>query len=133
MPSPKNGTVYNLVSPAAPTAAQDAADDTAGSTDSAAGAAQSSSPGKSSSTSVSPFNPGPAHKPDPTKTGWIEVALIGEDKKPIPGESYTVTLPDGSVAQGTLDEKGVARVEGFDPGSCQITFPNLDKDAWQSA
>jgi type VI secretion system secreted protein VgrG len=50
----------------------------------------------------------------------------------VPGEEYQVTLPDGStVASGTLDEKGKARVEGIDPGSCKVTFPNLDKDAWK--
>jgi hypothetical protein len=40
-------------------------------------------------------------------------------------------LPDGqTLAEGTLDEKGFARVEGVDPGSCKVTFPNLDKSAW---
>ena len=65
------------------------------------------------------------------KTHWIEIQLVGEDGKPVPGEEYKVTLPDGStVASGTLDEKGKARVEGIDPGSCKVTFPNLDKSAW---
>ena len=36
-----------------------------------------------------------------------------------------------SVAEGTLDDKGFARVDGIDPGNCQITFPNLDQDTWQ--
>ena len=44
-----------------------------------------------------------------------------------------ITLPDGTVAEGTLDEKGFARVDGIDPGACQITFPNLDKEAWNPA
>jgi type VI secretion system secreted protein VgrG len=66
------------------------------------------------------------------KTHWIEITLVDEDGKPVPGEEYKVTLPDGStVASGTLDEKGKARVEGIDPGSCKVTFPNLDKDAWK--
>ena len=64
------------------------------------------------------------------KTGWIEIQLVDEDNKPVPGEPYSVTLPDGSVADGTLDEKGFARIDHIDPGSCQITFPNLDKNAW---
>ena len=44
-----------------------------------------------------------------------------------------MTLPDGTVAGGTLDEKGLARLEGIEPGSCKITFPNLDEEAWVKA
>jgi hypothetical protein len=52
----------------------------------------------------------------------------------VPGEPYRVTLPDGTtVADGTLDEKGYARVENIDPGTCKVTFPNRDKSAWKHA
>ena len=68
----------------------------------------------------------------PTKTSWIAIELIDEEGKPVSGESYQITLPDGSNVQGTLDDKGRAKVSGFDPGSCKITFPNLDKDVWSS-
>lgn len=61
---------------------------------------------------------------------WIEIELVGEDGKPIPDEPYRITLPDGTVEEGTLDDNGVARVEGFEPGDCQVTFPELDEDAW---
>jgi hypothetical protein len=45
---------------------------------------------------------------------------------------YRITLPDGeTVAEGTLDDKGFARVDGIEPGTCKITFPDLDKDAWE--
>lgn len=73
------------------------------------------------------------HKPteeDKEEKSWIEIELLDEDDHPVPGEKYEITLPDGSVAQGTLDEKGFARVEGIDPGTCQITFPELDQEAW---
>ena len=65
------------------------------------------------------------------KNDWIEIELVGEDDNPIPGEKYEVTLPDGSLASGTLDGDGFARIEGFDPGECQISFPALDKEAWE--
>jgi hypothetical protein len=75
---------------------------------------------------------GPAEKKEAEKKlSWIEIELVGEDKKPIPGERYRITLPDNSVAEGTLDDKGLARVEGFEKGSCKITFPDLDQDAWE--
>ncbi|MDI6755540.1 MAG: type VI secretion system tip protein TssI/VgrG [Thermodesulfobacteriota bacterium] len=74
-----------------------------------------------------------AHKADESKKSWIEIELVDEDGNPVPGETYLITTPDGAVAQGTLDEKGLARVEGMDPGTCKITFPALDKDAWEKA
>jgi type VI secretion system secreted protein VgrG len=75
-----------------------------------------------------------AHKPteaDKEDKSWIEIELVDEEKNPVPGEKYKITLPDGKVAQGTLDNEGFARVEGIEPGTCQIAFPNLDKDAWE--
>jgi type VI secretion system secreted protein VgrG len=63
---------------------------------------------------------------------WIEIELVDDDGKPVPGEKYLVTLSDGkTIASGTLDENGFARVENIDPGSCKITFPNLDGRGWK--
>lgn len=83
----------------------------------------------------------PTHKPssvtdssEEKKKSWIEIKLIDEDNEPVPGEEYLVTLPDGStVASGTLDEKGFARVENVDPGSCKVTFPKRDGRSWKKA
>ncbi len=77
----------------------------------------------------------PTHDPNAqenkNKKHWIEIELVDEAGQPVAGEPYNVTLPDGAtVADGTLDEKGRARVENIDPGTCNVTFPNLDKDAW---
>ena len=75
-------------------------------------------------------------QPCPSKTRpkpvhWVEIELIGEDGKPIPGEAYRVTLPNGDVARGYLDQEGRAKVENIeDPGACQIAFPDLDAEAW---
>jgi type VI secretion system secreted protein VgrG len=67
-----------------------------------------------------------------SQTSWIEIELVDEEDNPVPGQAYRVTLPDGqTVAEGTLDHNGFARIEGIEPGTCQITFPNLDQDAWQ--
>lgn len=63
---------------------------------------------------------------------WIEIELVDEDDQPVTGERYRITLADGiTVAQGTTGSDGVARVSGIDPGTCKITFPDLDKDAWE--
>jgi type VI secretion system secreted protein VgrG len=78
----------------------------------------------------------PRHDPNAEenkqKKSWIEIELVDEAGQPVPGERYRITLPDGTtIADGSLDEKGCARVSGIDPGTCKVTFPNLDKEAWQ--
>ena len=121
MPSPKSGSAASLVPPAAPGAAADALDSTAG----------SNTAGTSDTDDKEKFEP---YKPDPKKKSWIEIMLVNEEKKPVPGQRYRITLPDGAtVAEGTLDGKGLARVDGIDPGSCKVTFPDLDQDAWKPA
>ena len=79
------------------------------------------------------------HKPDDEKnkkkTSWIEIEMVYESNgKPVPGLYFEITLPDGeTMASGTLNEKGCARVERIDPGTCKVSFPDLDKEAWEDA
>ncbi|MFN0058633.1 MAG: hypothetical protein ACKVX7_09280 [Planctomycetota bacterium] len=73
------------------------------------------------------------HETDENESGWIELGLVDEVGKPVVGERYKVLLPNGRTARGTLNELGLARIEGFPPGPCTITFPRLDKEAWASA
>jgi hypothetical protein len=61
---------------------------------------------------------------------WIEVQLVGEDDSPIPNEAYEIRLPGGELVSGTLDDKGSVRLDGIPPGTCRVSFPELDKDAW---
>jgi type VI secretion system secreted protein VgrG len=72
------------------------------------------------------------HDPDKSKdkTDWIEINLVDADGKPVPGERYQVTLPDGSVDEGTLDDKGHVRIDHIDSGTCKVTFPDRDQLAW---
>src|SRR5262245_4186278 len=72
-------------------------------------------------------------KEDPKKTSWIELVLVDMNGKGIAGESWEIEAPDGQLFSGTTDQNGKARLEGIDPGSCQITFPRLDKEAWEPA
>ena len=67
----------------------------------------------------------------PDKKSWIEIELLDQQGKPVPDEEYQVELPDGSTVDGNLDGMGLARVDGIDPGTCKITFPNLDKRIWR--
>jgi len=84
--------------------------------------------GKYGQKKLPPFQP---DEEDQDKKSWIEIELVDEAGKPVPGERYEIKLPDGRVAKGTLDGKGFARVANTDPGNCEITFPELDKDAWE--
>ena len=72
--------------------------------------------------------PPPAQEPPKY---WLEIELVGDDGKPIPGEEYLVILPDGKPVPGFLDEDGYARLDGLPAaGTCRIQFPKLDRDAW---
>jgi hypothetical protein len=51
----------------------------------------------------------------------------------VPGERYRIELPDGKIAEGSLDQNGFARVNRIKPGTCKVTFPRLDKEAWEKA
>ena len=61
---------------------------------------------------------------------WIEIALIGEDDRPVAGMAYVVALPDGSRRSGLLDRHGCARIDDLPTaGLCKVSFPELDRDA----
>lgn len=62
---------------------------------------------------------------------WIEIELVDTDGRPAPGQRYRITLPDGEVREGRLDAQGLARVEGIDPGACEVTFPDFHEDDWR--
>jgi type VI secretion system secreted protein VgrG len=131
---PAQGQAGSLVPPMKPKAADEADKADPGEMDKIKQQQIAEGKGKYGLVSLTPHKPpkgGEAGAGE--KTHWIEIELVDENGKPVPGEEYKVTLPDGStVASGTLDAKGKARVEGIDPGSCKVTFPNLDKDSWKS-
>ncbi len=130
------GTLVSPLSPTDPNPADDAqagskTDPTAGSTKQAQMPLQNISPAKKSAASNAPtHNSGAPENKD--KKHYIEIELHDDAGNPVAGEPYKITLPDGtSVADGTTDDKGYARVDNIDPGTCKVTFPNLDKDAWK--
>jgi len=89
---------------------------------------------------VEVVEPPPAKKPasaekkptTPEKT-WVKIKLIDMVGKPIPGERYRVKVPGGDFVEGVLDEQGEAACWNIDPGTCKITFPDLDEEAWEDA
>ena len=132
MPSPKSGKAGSAVSPAAPDPAFDADDAKPGAVEAIKATQLQTKTGKYGSVQVKPYKPPQIKADKKKKPSWIEIELVDDEKNPVPGEAYRITLPDGeTVAEGALDEKGFARVDGIDSGTCQITFPDLDQDAWE--
>ena len=75
-------------------------------------------------------NPPPMENPN---LHWVEIELVYEGTgKPVADEEYLVKLEDGTERRGRLNDQGFAREANIEsPGSCQITFPNFDKDVWE--
>jgi type VI secretion system secreted protein VgrG len=128
-----SGSAGNLVPPQAPVdpMAADVADP------GMLGTAQPGSPNPRNMALQDIAPAAPTHDPgsleNQDKRHWIEIELTDEDGNPVPGERYKITLPDGTtVADGTLNEKGMARVDHIDAGTCQVSFPDLDQEAWDS-
>jgi hypothetical protein len=63
---------------------------------------------------------------------WLEIELVGEDLSPVPYEEYRVTPQGQDSIKGYLDQDGWARIDGLDSSApCEVTFPALDKEAWE--
>lgn len=136
----RSGTAGTAIEPTAPKAPDEADNADPGGVDEIKAEQRQTQSGKYGSVKAKPHKPSDGQgdgasdqssKEKKTQTSWIEIELVGEDDKPIPGEKYRVTLPDGSVDEGTLDQNGWARVEGFEKGECEVTFPDLDQEAWE--
>ena len=133
MSSAKSGKAGSAIKPVAPKDPYEADKADPGEMAKVKSEQQQSQTGKYGEPKEKPHKPPQTDEEKEQKSSWIEIELVDEEGKPVPGETFKVTLPDGSVYPGTLNEKGLYRIEGIDPGTCQITFPNLDKDAWGKA
>ncbi|MFN7929750.1 MAG: type VI secretion system tip protein TssI/VgrG [Blastocatellia bacterium] len=132
------GMAGMLVSPSAPKEAEEAdkaepgAKDEhkrAGSPPSGAGAGAGAGAGGTGNENAPTHDPNSEENKE--KTHFIEIEFVDEAGQPVAGEAYEVKLPDGSIASGTTDEKGKAKITNIDAGNCEITFPNLDQEAWE--
>ncbi len=130
MPSPKDGTECSIVPPAAATEAHDADNAIPGEVEDLKTLQRQQGQGKYGKQPVDPYVPPETPEDKEILTSWVEIRLVDEDDKPIPGETYKIVTPDNKVKVGTLDVLGMARVEGIPDGTCQISFPKLDADAW---
>lgn len=60
---------------------------------------------------------------------WIEVALV-EGDTPVRGERVLIVDPAGQQHVTPTNDEGVARVEGIEPGICDVSFPRIDGREW---
>lgn len=64
---------------------------------------------------------------------WVEMEVVDDFGKPMPGHSYLCMMPDGKVETGTLDSRGRVRFDGIDPGTCVFSLVELDEETWAKA
>ncbi len=132
MPSPKSGNAPAAVAPSEPNKAEEADKADPGEMTQVKARQMETQTGKYGSPQVQPHKPPKTQEEKEKKKNWIEIVLRDDKGKPKAGEPYKVILPDGTTAaEGTLDEKGFARVNGIEPGSCKISFPKRDKSCWK--
>lgn len=131
MPSPKDGSPGSLVSPTAPTAPEKADLADPGKMEELKQQQRQTNSGKYGSKQVKPHKKN--SEENKNKKNWVEVELVDDSGAPVAGESVEIKLPDGSVASGTTDDKGLLKISNIDSGSVEITFVNLDKEAWEPA
>jgi hypothetical protein len=77
--------------------------------------------------------PGTAAAPLRSVKTWIEIELLDDSGQPVPAEVYQIELPDGRVVRGRLDSEGKARFRNIDPGTCRVSFPEIDAAEWEAA
>lgn len=126
MPSPKSGKSGTAIAPAAPGAPTEADVADPGKVEEIKARQRQAGEGKYGSEPAPVFKPTEQDEAEEEKKSWIEVKLVDREGKPVAGEKYRITLPDGSVDEGTLGGDGSVRIDGIDPGTCKIAFPDVD-------
>ena len=128
---PAAGQAGSAVAPTAVNLAEDADEADPGEVAQVKAEQTKTKAGKYGATPIKPHKPPQTEEQKEQKQSWVEIVLRDDEGNPVPGEAYKVVLPDGeTVAEGTLDEKGFARVDGIEPGQCEVLFPNLENDQW---
>jgi hypothetical protein len=129
----KSGKACKVVSPTSPDKAEDADLADPGKMAEIKAEQAKTKSGKYGSAKVKPHKPPTEEEQEDKKDelSWIEIELVNEENKPVPGKMYKITLSDDSVIEGTLDGDGFARHDGIPKGTCKITFPEFDKNAWE--
>jgi hypothetical protein len=66
--------------------------------------------------------------PDEKKLSWIAFQIMDDDTPAQPVKNTRVVVKDakGVTHRARTDSKGYIRLDGIEPGSCEVTFPDHD-------
>ncbi len=64
------------------------------------------------------------------EASWVEIELVDQNGLPVAGEAWELISPSGKTYSGSLDANGRSHVAVDQPGTCQVSFPRLDRRAW---
>jgi type VI secretion system secreted protein VgrG len=131
--TPKSGKAGSAVAPAETKAAEEADKADPGEVAEVKARQREQKAGKYGAEKVKPFKPPTKEEIKEKKLVWIEIQMVDEEGQPVTGEKYKIELSDGTVSEGTLGSDGKARLDGIEPGSCKVSFPDLDGEAWEKA
>ena len=73
----------------------------------------------------------PVVGPDAPHAAWIEIVLVDDRGKAVPGVEYRIECDGGRARSGTTGRDGRAREDGLPGGSCKVSFPRLHGTDWQ--
>jgi hypothetical protein len=71
----------------------------------------------------------PMFPPEETEY-WVEIELVDEGGRPMPGARYEIELPGGRKEEGKLGGQGNVKVTSANQGRFQVGFPGLQPEAW---
>ena len=131
--SPKSGKAGTAVAPAEPKAPDEADAADPGEVAEVKARQREQKQGKYGSQKATPFQKPTKEEIKEKKLVWIEIEMVDEAGAPVSGEKYKIETSDGQVSEGTLGSDGKARLDGIEPGSCKVSFPDLDAEAWEKA
>lgn len=57
---------------------------------------------------------------------FLEFQLLNDREQPIANEKFMLTLPDGRIINGMLDDTGRVHLPNVPRGTCKINFPELE-------
>ena len=133
MPGAKDFTKCTLEAVKDPGVAKDAISDKPGEKQKPPGAGQKKAGSSSSAAGGGSATPEQSNgEPQPALT-WVGVHLVDDEGKDVPGQRYTIKLPDGTTAEGVTDDEGKAKYEAVQDGSVEISFPDIHGDEWNPA
>jgi len=114
MPSPKGGKAGNAIAPAAPASAIEADKANPDDVGKIKASQREAKAGKYGSVSSTPHKAPTSKEDKEAKKSWIEIELVDTKKKPVAGEEYRVTLPDGqTAAEGNARRKRLCAGRGL--------------------